>query len=177
MNPLVRLHRAARVGRTAATIYGLYKTDSLGRRLLRLPPRKDRNELHERAARIILNTALDLRGVLIKVCQVIGTRSDVFPPPFITILKQCHDRVPPRPYEVMRDAVEHELGKPLDAVFSEFSREPVASASLAQVHRARLNDGRPVAVKVQYPDIEEIVRTDLANVRRVCRIYERLDPQ
>jgi predicted unusual protein kinase regulating ubiquinone biosynthesis (AarF/ABC1/UbiB family) len=53
----------------------------------------------------------------------------------------------------------------------------VAAASLAQVHRARLLDGREVAVKVQYPDIERIVRTDMASVRRVCRIYELFDPQ
>jgi predicted unusual protein kinase regulating ubiquinone biosynthesis (AarF/ABC1/UbiB family) len=73
--------------------------------------------------------------------------------------------------------VEADLGKPLDAIFSEFEEHPIASASLAQVHRARLQDGRQVAVKVQYPDIEDIIRTDLANMRRVCRIYEFFDPQ
>ena len=59
----------------------------------------------------------------------------------------------------------------------DFSVEPVAAASLAQVHSAKLLDGTPVAVKVQYPDIEDIVRTDLANLRRLCRIYEHFDPQ
>ena len=71
--------------------------------------------------------------------------------------------MPPRAFEDDPRVVEGELGKPLDAVFGEFDadrRSP--SASLAQVHRARLLDGREVAVKVQYPDIEHIVRTDLA---------------
>jgi predicted unusual protein kinase regulating ubiquinone biosynthesis (AarF/ABC1/UbiB family) len=65
----------------------------------------------------------------------------------------------------------------MDAVFSSFEPEAMASASLAQVHRARLVDGREVAVKVQYPDIETIIRTDLANMRRVCRVYEFFDPR
>jgi predicted unusual protein kinase regulating ubiquinone biosynthesis (AarF/ABC1/UbiB family) len=95
----------------------------------------------------------------------------------VRTLSKAQDRVPPRPFEVIRAVVESELGKPLDAVFSSFEPEPLASASLAQVHRARLQDGREVAVKVQYPDIEHIVRTDLAALRRICRIYERFDPQ
>jgi ubiquinone biosynthesis protein len=124
-----------------------------------------------------LKTALDLRGVVIKMCQVVATRSDMFPPSFIRILKQCHDAVPPKPYDVIRRAVERELEKPLDAVFAEFDPAPLASASLAQVHRARLHDGTLVAVKVQYPDIERVVGTDLANMRRACRVYEFFDPQ
>jgi predicted unusual protein kinase regulating ubiquinone biosynthesis (AarF/ABC1/UbiB family) len=140
-------------------------------------PQPDRTPTHERAAHVLLRTALDLRGVIIKLCQSVATRSDVFPPPFIQVLKQCHDAVPPRPFEVIRAAVEAELGKPLAAVFAEFDEQPLASASLAQVHRARLHGGGPVAVKVQYPDIEDIVRTDLANMRRACRVYEYLDPQ
>jgi len=114
---------------------------------------------------------------MIKMCQVVATRSDMFPPQFVDILKQCHDAVPARPWGVVKTVVEAELGKPIDAVFAEFEREPVASASLAQVHRAQLHDGRVVAVKVQYPDIEDVMRTDLANMRRVCRVYEYFDPQ
>jgi ubiquinone biosynthesis protein len=171
-----RMRRSLRIARASAALWFLYKPAEYARRLLRLP-QPDRTPTHERAARLVLRCALDLRGVIIKLCQSVATRSDVFPPPFIQILKQCHDAVPPKPFEVIRAAVERELGKPLSAVFSEFEERPLASASLAQVHRARLHGGQQVAVKVQYPDIEDIVRTDLANMRRACRVYEFFDPQ
>jgi ubiquinone biosynthesis protein len=132
---------------------------------------------HERTANWILALALDMRGVIIKLCQAVATRADMFPPEFIERLKTCHDAVPPKPFEAVKEVVEAGLGKPLDAVFSEFAEQPIASASLAQVHKARLLDGRDAAVKVQYPDIEDIIRTDLKNMHRVCRIYEFFDPQ
>src|SRR5205823_1528996 len=90
---------------------------------------------------------------------------------------QCHDAVPPRSWEEIAPVLEGELGRKVDEVFDSFERKPVASASLAQVHRVCLKTGEPVAVKVQYPDIDDVVRTDLANTSRVCAIYERFDPQ
>jgi predicted unusual protein kinase regulating ubiquinone biosynthesis (AarF/ABC1/UbiB family) len=177
MKPWTRLRRSARMAATGAALFALYKLPDAARRVLRRPKPADRTATHERAARLILGAALALRGVTIKFCQVVGTRADVFPPPFIRVLRQCHDAVPPLPFETIRAAVERELGRPLGQVFREFAPEPLAAASLAQVHRAALLDGTPVAVKVQYPEIETIVRSDLAQMRRICRIYERLDPQ
>jgi predicted unusual protein kinase regulating ubiquinone biosynthesis (AarF/ABC1/UbiB family) len=179
MRPLTRLRRTARVARAAAVLWSLYKVPALWRRLRGRPERRgaDLNATHERAAREVLACALDLRGVIIKTCQAVATRSDQFPPAFVNQLKQLHDAVPPKPFPVIREVVERELAKPLGAVFAAFDERPLASASLAQVHGARLRDGREVAVKVQYPDIEEIVRVDIRNLRRACRIYERLDPQ
>ncbi|MEO7095012.1 MAG: AarF/UbiB family protein [Polyangiales bacterium] len=172
-----KVYRTARAARTAASVWGMYKVPHLVRKKLGRPEPKDITATHERAAQQILDLALELRGVNIKMCQVMSTRSDVFPPAFVRVLKLCHDAVPPREYEVMRAVVERELGQPLDAVFSEFDRAPLAAASLAQVHRARLRDGRLVAVKVQYPDIEALVEIDLEVMGRICRVYEKVDPQ
>jgi ubiquinone biosynthesis protein len=179
MRLLERAWRSLRIAATAVAIYLLYKVPDWTRTLLRRPPKSEAERVptHDRAARLLLRTALALRGVLIKFCQVVGARADVFPPAVTDVLKQCHDAVPPHPIEEIRPHVERELGKPLDAVFRAFEPIPIAAASLAQVHRAELLDGTPVAVKVQYPGIERIVATDLANMGRVCAVYERLDPQ
>jgi predicted unusual protein kinase regulating ubiquinone biosynthesis (AarF/ABC1/UbiB family) len=141
------------------------------------PGARDWHAIHLANAEQIYATATRLRGLLLKVCQAVGTRSDVFPPEYVRTLSRAQDRVPPRPFAEIRAVVEAELHKPLDAVFASFDEQPLAAASLAQVHRARLQDGREVAVKVQYPDIDHIVRTDLAALRRICRVYERFDPQ
>lgn len=179
MHPLVRLRRTGTVARLAAHLYLLYKVPGWIRRLRGLPKRSEAElaPTHDRAARAILRAALSMRGVIIKMCQAIATRADVFPPSFVEQLKQCHDAVPPQPFAVVKAAVERELGKPLDAVFASFEERPIAAASLAQVHAARLLDGTEVAVKVQYPDIEDIVRTDLRNMERACRVYEWADPK
>jgi len=172
-----RIWRTWRVARTGVYIWAIYKIPSWTRRALGRPEPESLDATHLRAANAVLACALDMRGVIIKVCQAIGTRSDVFPRPFVDTLKQCHDAVPPRDYEVIKQVVEEQLGKPLDAIFADFDREPLASASLAQVHRARLHEGREVAVKIQYPGLDDLVGSDLANVRRACRIYEFFDPQ
>jgi predicted unusual protein kinase regulating ubiquinone biosynthesis (AarF/ABC1/UbiB family) len=174
-----RIVRTVKVVHASTRLWSMYKLPEWGRRLRGLPKATEAElePTHERAAHILLDLALDMRGVLIKMCQAVATRSDVFPPAFVNRLKQCHDAVPSKPFPEVREAVERELGKPLGEVFDEFAETPIASASLAQVHRARLRDGREVAVKVQYPDIDDIVRTDLANMRRVCRVYEFFDPQ
>jgi predicted unusual protein kinase regulating ubiquinone biosynthesis (AarF/ABC1/UbiB family) len=173
------LRRTAQVASLASRLYLLYKLPAWGRRLLGRPKHTEAElgPYHDRAAGWILASALSMRGVIIKMCQAMATRADVFPPTFVEQLKQCHDRVPPKPFAIVRAQVERGMGKPLDAVFARFDETALASASLAQVHAARLLDGREVAVKVQYPDIEDIVRTDLRNMERACRIYEWADPQ
>ena len=179
MQLTARIQRSIQVGYTAGTIWLSYKVPEYSRKLLRLPEadKDTMSRRNERTADRILALALSMRGVMIKMCQAVATRADMFPPEFIEKLKQCHDAVPSKPFEVVREVVESQFQKPLDAVFSEFEEEPIAAASLAQVHRAKLHDGREVAVKVQYPDIEDIIRTDLQNMQRVCRIYEFFDPQ
>jgi ubiquinone biosynthesis protein len=125
-------------------------------------------EKHQRNARRIEAAIIKLRGLFIKVGQLISIMANFLPDAFREELQRLQDQVPPRPYRDIEARLREELGgrAPTD-VFAEFSREPVASASIGQVHRARLKTGEAVAVKVQYPDIEEIVRTDLKALKRI----------
>jgi len=175
MNAVHRLGRSARVSSTAARIYLEYR--ALAWRSRRLPPDEAErllSEQHRRSAERILRTATELQGLLIKVGQILGARADIVPDEYVEVLSALHDTVPPRSFEAVRRVVEEELGRPLDEVFAEFATAPIASASLAQVHRARLRDGREAAVKVQYPEIEAIVRLDLANLRLLVRVANRV---
>jgi len=171
-----RLYRNARIGWTALCVWLRYKTPLWWDQLLRRDPaQRDMKSIHQRNADQIFNAAVSMRGMLVKMCQVVGTRSDMFPPQYVKTLSQCHDRLPPRDFATVKQVIEEDFGRPLEEIFSEFSPHAVAAASLAQVHRARLVDGREVAVKVQYPDIEHIIRTDLTASRRVAAIYQRFD--
>ncbi len=102
------------------------------------PRARDMTAIHQRNADQIFNAAVSMRGMLVKMCQVVGTRSDIFPPQYVKTLSQCHDRLPPRDFEAIKQVVEEDFGRPLGEVFSEFSPTAIAAASLAQVHKARL---------------------------------------
>ena len=175
MNPVQRLRRSSRVTRTAARIFVGYRWR--GWRDRKEPGEEARRRLaehHRHSAEEIFRTATELRGLLIKVGQLIGARADIFPEEYVEVLSRLHDTVPPRPFPVVRQAIEGELRRPIAEVFAELSDVPIASASLAQVHRGRLHDGREVAVKVQYPDIEEIVHVDLQNMRMLGALGNRV---
>ena len=175
-----RFRRSSRVVWTASSIYLGYRRLWWTNRFRPQPEAERRlSAYHRRCAERIFTTATELQGLLIKVAQLIGARADVFPDEYVEVLSRLHDTVPPRPYGVIRPVIERELGGPIDTIFAELSSEPIASASLAQVHRGRLHDGRDVAVKVQYPDIEAIVHVDLQNLhllergaRRVLRGFD-----
>jgi len=160
----------------AARIYAGYKSIQIWSRIAgdkRKEARYRRQDV--RAARLLYRCAVRMQGMLIKACQFIGTRADVLPDAWVNTLKVLHDRVPPRPFPIVRARIEHDLGRPLEAVFAEFDPAPIAAASLAQVHAARLRDGRRCAVKVQYPGIEGIVHADLRNLAFILRVLAWLE--
>ena len=132
--------------------------------------------VHLRNARRIERTIIDLQGLFIKVGQLISIMTNFLPEEFRRELEGLQDAVPPRPYRDIEQRITEELGKTPDQLFVQFERRPIASASIGQVHIARLPDGSKVAVKVQYPDIEQIVRRDLNTLRRIFRIVEWFIP-
>ena len=110
------------------------------------------------------------------VGQLISIMTNFLPEEFRRELEGLQDAVPPRPYKDIEERIREELGKTPDELFAHFERRPIASASIGQVHIARMHDGNKVAVKVQYPDIEEIVHRDLNTLRRIFRIVEWFIP-
>ncbi len=115
-----------------------------------------------------------LGPVFVKFGQVLSTRRDLLPEDFADELAKLQDRVPPFPAAQARLLVERAFGKPIDAIFESFETEPVASASIAQVHFARLKDGREVAVKVLRPGMLAAIEDDLSLMRTLARWVERL---
>jgi predicted unusual protein kinase regulating ubiquinone biosynthesis (AarF/ABC1/UbiB family) len=132
--------------------------------------------IHLRNARRIERTICELQGLFIKVGQLISIMTNFLPEEFRRELEGLQDAVPPRPYKDIEERICEELGKTPDQLFAVFERRPIASASIGQVHLARLPDGNKVAVKVQYPDIDQIVRRDLLTLRRIFRIVEWFIP-
>jgi predicted unusual protein kinase regulating ubiquinone biosynthesis (AarF/ABC1/UbiB family) len=133
-------------------------------------------EVHARNARRVERTIVELQGLFIKVGQLLSIMANFLPAEFRSGLEGLQDNVPPRPYREIEARVEAELGKPVSALFDRFCEAPIASASLGQVHEAWLKDGRHVAVKVQHQDIDEIVRLDLATIRRILAIVSWFVP-
>jgi len=116
-----------------------------------------------------LREALEALGpIFVKFGQVLSTRRDLMPPDIAEELARLQDRVPPFPSEVAVATIERAFGQPLEEIFSSFERQPVASASIAQVHFAVLKDGREVAVKVLRPNMLPVIDKDLALMRMMA---------
>jgi ubiquinone biosynthesis protein len=120
-----------------------------------------RAALHEDSARRLYELSIKQGGAFLKLGQMLSSRPDLIPEPYVRWLGKLQDAAPPVPFALIRAAVEAELGQKLDSVFASFDEAPLASASIGQVHRARLLDGREVAVKVQRPQIGELVALDM----------------
>ena len=118
------------------------------------------------AARIV-ETLGEMKGAAMKVGQMLSLHESMLPPEVAEVLSLLQQKAPSVPSEVMRYEVEGALKAPIGELFADFEEEAHASASIGQVHRATLKDGRPVAVKIQYPAIDHIVTADLKNLKRL----------
>jgi predicted unusual protein kinase regulating ubiquinone biosynthesis (AarF/ABC1/UbiB family) len=132
--------------------------------------------LHERSAERLYDLCIELRGGVLKLGQFASSRMDLLPDAYVTALSRLQDRVPPAPLVAILDRIADELGGDLAAHFSRFDAAPLAAASLAQVHAAALADDTPVAVKVQLPEIEQLVEIDLTALQMLVPALRDLLP-
>ena len=114
----------------------------------------------------------ELGPTFIKLGQVLSTRPDLLPAEFVRELERLQDDAPPLPVEQIKQKIESELGIPLTEAFAHFEEEPLASASIGQVHRARTHDGDEVVVKVVRPGVNELIEADLDLLHLMARILE-----
>jgi len=126
--------------------------------------------LHLHNANRVKAAILRLNGLFVKVGQLLSILTNFLPEAFQKPLEELQDKIPPRPFEQVATRIKKELGQSPSALFAAFDEEPLAAASIGQVHRARLHDGTEVVVKVQHADIEEIAQIDLEIIRRLTRL-------
>ena len=125
-----------------------------------------------------LRRRLEMLGpTYVKFGQIMAIREDLLPRPITEELQNLFDRVPSIPFEQVRGIIEASLHRPLEALYAEVSEEPLGSASIAQVHRARLRTGEKVVIKVIKPGIREMIRSDLTLLRLVGRFLQWILPR
>jgi len=161
---------------TTFVVIGSYMSLALRARILGRAWRESIiGDVHTRNAKRVYATILRLQGLFIKVGQLLSIMANFLPAEFRAELEGLQDQVPPRPFAEIETRLERELGDNMKLIAT-LDREPTASASLGQVHAARLADGRRVAVKVQHHDIDRIVRLDLRTIRRILGIVQAFVP-
>jgi predicted unusual protein kinase regulating ubiquinone biosynthesis (AarF/ABC1/UbiB family) len=138
-------------------------------------PRRVAAEAHRKRARRLTMTLAELGPTFIKLAQVFASRADILPEPYLSEIGALTDRVPPISLAEVEGVIEREYGRPAQEMFVALEPEPLAAASLGQVHRARLDD-RDVVVKVLRPGVEELVATDLEAAFRVLFFVNVLFP-
>jgi predicted unusual protein kinase regulating ubiquinone biosynthesis (AarF/ABC1/UbiB family) len=168
--------RTSRVARAAPLVALTGRT--AGEAVISALRRKDRGSVHARSAERYAESLGRSRGVLMKAGQILsfvslgslvdGDNTSVYQ----AALARLQDDAPPMDPEVAAAVVTAELGAPPEAVFAEFDREPLAAASIGQVHAARTHDGRRVVVKIQYPGVDEAIRADLANAELLATFFQ-----
>ncbi|QCE15329.1 hypothetical protein DEO72_LG11g2338 [Vigna unguiculata] len=127
-------------------------------------------------AKWLKESILRLGPTFIKIGQQFSTRVDILPQEYVDQLSELQDQVPPFPSETSVAIVEEELGSPIGDIFDQFDYEPIAAASLGQVHRARLK-GQEVVIKVQRPGLKDLFDIDLKNLRVIAEYLQKLDPK
>lgn len=154
---------ALRIGQTAAVLSRIGLNYALGER----PP----------TPRLLRRTFEELGATYIKLGQFIASSPTFFPQEYVEEFQHCLDRTPPLPFSVMKRILNEELGKPLHEIYSEIDPVPLASASIAQVHAAKLRSGEDVVIKIQKPGVANVLLTDLNFLFVAAKVLEFLAPK
>ena len=176
---LKRTMQVARVLKQHHVLHLLFEMNpsqgTLARTARRLWPHQ--NMSHAQQAHQLRLALESLGPIFIKLGQVLSTRPDILPAEYIEELSHLQDRITPVPAATIRAIIEAELGQPVDEIFSAFDDDNVATASVAQVHRATVREGewagREVAVKVLRPDIDELIKVDIECMYTAARYFEK----
>lgn len=163
-----RLRRAQRYAQVGAGVGGV-AIRAAGTRLLGFSPDKTKEAAELRAA------LGGLKGPIMKVAQMLATIPDLVPPEFADELRQLQSSAPAMGWPFVKRRMSAELGDGWQRRFAEFGREAAAAASLGQVHKAKLPDGREVGCKLQYPDMASAVEADLKQFRLLLALHKRMD--
>ncbi|HLB06036.1 MAG TPA: 2-polyprenylphenol 6-hydroxylase [Thermodesulfobacteriota bacterium] len=152
----------------------IFRLYILGKRFL--TPRAEDVRAHRSTPERLRLALEELGPTFVKLGQLMSTRADWFPDEWSMEFKKLQDKVPPFPFEQVRELVEKELGKPLEEVYATFDSVPIASASIAQVHFATLKDGRELAVKVRRPEIEKVLDSDISIMYVIANLIVKYVP-
>jgi aarF domain-containing kinase len=134
------------------------------------------NQTHERNAKFLGAKFISLEGLWVKLGQYLSSRADVMPEPYLRVLAKCQDSLPPKPFTIIKAQIESELKREIHSVFRSVDELPIACASIAQVHKAQLNNGQMVVIKVQHAEVAERLLQDLRNLETIGDTLKRFDP-
>ena len=174
--PSSRFERSARIARTGLRVGTNYALHHLKNRFNgNGASDRHRSELHTSNARYLYDEFSKLRGTALKLAQTLSLDHGLLPEEFVDVMSQAQYRVPPISRALARQIIKDELGNYPEEVFAEFRTEASAAASIGQVHEAVLQDGRPVMVKIQYPNVRVSIGSDLSMAKLVFRRMVKSD--
>lgn len=160
--------RVARYGKVSVSVAGL-AAKVAGERYLGLKIERDSH------AQQLLQSLGNLKGPMMKIGQILSTIPEALPPEYAEALSNLQSNAPPMGWSFVKRRMKTELGPDWESRFKSFEQEAAAAASLGQVHRARTHDGRSVACKLQYPDMQSAIDADLKQLKLIFSLYEKYD--
>jgi predicted unusual protein kinase regulating ubiquinone biosynthesis (AarF/ABC1/UbiB family) len=170
-----RARRAIKMGELASQVGSSYLWTQLRRPFLSAGEhQRELLDTHIRNAGRIVESSKHLRGAFMKLIQMLSMRQDLLPGEALDVLRATQSSVPPMSYATISEQMRREFGKRPEALFASFEQTAFAAASLGQVHRARLRDGAEVAVKIQYPGVEDSVEDDLGNLKLLLKTLQAI---